>query len=540
MVRRIGLAGSGRALDEEVARVEVLNEFALGGEVRGLDGGAGSATDDARRRSRKDVAQRRIATVVGKHRFGDACERLSLSVGAVRTSGDQRLRQGHLIEARAAAQLQGSGLFIERDDLACRLLCRGVAHLVANAELVLLRRERQRVDRRLLALHRSADRHQSGNGLRVLEQLLLRHLLAAHEEPPPYRPVLAAVVLEKLAGQPLRRPGLLVVDEPTTQFSTRPRVLGVVAPGLTGLAPRRILAMLPDQPVTKRKRGQAIVLVVGGDRREQRPVAFAHVLLVGEHRADAAAHLRPPHVRHKRLDVLQRVARDTGAEALPHDRVQVDEHAAAQEIVHLVLACRIRPHQLLDRGVLVVAIVVDVHARIPGQALVHEIDERLEHRALATSVVRPDRPVRPRARVVQQEPEQEVQAPGRFPERIAFDVEDDVAGGRPRQQRETFARLVGQRVPVELARRATQMLQRRLVAHRFERLRRHAGNRRRRRCRGKRRERRDARVLQRHDVRAARAGDEHQAVLGPPPVAAHAMEFAELAVLARIGLDLRL
>jgi hypothetical protein len=135
----------------------------------------------------------------------------------------------------------------------------------------------------------------------------------------------------------------------------------------------------------------------------------------------------------RRLDFLQRITVDTGAKTLPHDRVKIDEHAAAQQLIDFVLARRVRAHQLLDRCVLVGAVMVDMHAGIGGEPRVHEIDELLEYSPLAVAVVRPHRLVLPVTAVAKQYSEQEMQTARRFPERITFDIKNDVGLGRARQ-----------------------------------------------------------------------------------------------------------
>ncbi len=62
------LAGSRRALDEEVARVQPRHERALGGEIDRLHRAAGCAAANARGLSLEDVAQRGVAAVVGEDR----------------------------------------------------------------------------------------------------------------------------------------------------------------------------------------------------------------------------------------------------------------------------------------------------------------------------------------------------------------------------------------------------------------------------------------------------------------------------------------
>ena len=64
----------------------------------------------------------------------------------------------------------------------------------------------------------------------------------------------------------------------------------------------------------------------------------------------------------ERLQSLDGVALDRGAQPLPDHAVEVDEDAAAQQLVDLVLAGRVAGHHALDGGGLVGAVVVDVEA----------------------------------------------------------------------------------------------------------------------------------------------------------------------------------
>ena len=188
-----------------------------------------------------------------------------------------------------------------------------------------------------------------------------------------------------------------------------------------------------DEPVAERERGTAVVLVVCRDGIQQRLVARAHPILVGEHGTHTAAHIGTPIVRNERLNLFQRIALDAGAKALPHDRKQINEHGPAQQFVHRVFARRVRPHQLLERRILVGAIVIHVHSGVGRETFMDQIDEDLQHPTFADAIVRPHRSILPNGAVAEQDAEQKVQTSCRLPERIAFDVEDHVAWRGPRQ-----------------------------------------------------------------------------------------------------------
>ena len=69
----------------------------------------------------------------------------------------------------------------------------------------------------------------------------------------------------------------------------------------------------------------------------------------------------------ERLELFDRVALDAGSQRLSEHRVEVDEAFGAQQPIELVTARRVAAHQLLQRGRLVMAEVIDVQARIGGR-----------------------------------------------------------------------------------------------------------------------------------------------------------------------------
>ena len=141
----------------------------------------------------------------------------------------------------------------------------------------------------------------------------------------------------------------------------------------------------------------------------------------------------------QRLELLQRVRAAAHAQAAAHRRVQVDQDPVAQQLVDRVLTDTVPAREPQQGRPLVRGVVVDVHARVRGAALLdvrQEVDERL---LLLRAVVRPERPERA---VGLDHPEQVLQTPvrGRVggdrvvgPERVALEVEEDVAGVRHRQ-----------------------------------------------------------------------------------------------------------
>ena len=80
--------------------------------------------------------------------------------------------------------------------------------------------------------------------------------------------------------------------------------------------------------------------------------------------------------------------------------------------------------EALERRGLVGGVVVDVHVRVRGEALVEEADDALERDPLLVAVVRPDRGEAP---VRVGDPVQVLEPAAGLPERIALDVVEEVA-----------------------------------------------------------------------------------------------------------------
>ena len=172
-------------------------------------------------------------------------------------------------------------------------------------------------------------------------------------------------------------------------------------------------------------------------RVEARLVAVVEPALELDHGLVARADLGLPR-EEQLLDVLQRVRLDPGAHALPHDLEQVDEHLAAEQLVDLLLARRVRAHQPRQRRRLVGGVVVDVHVRERAPALGDEVDELLERGLLAVAdrTPRTARYVVRSVRLPPQHPEEKLEPRGRVEERVALHVEEQVARRRRRQQPE--------------------------------------------------------------------------------------------------------
>ncbi len=216
------LPGAGRPLDEEVPPLDAIDELLHLVELGDLH-----ALAVERRLAPQDALERRVAPVAVAHRAAEPHQRRALVLRVPRPAGNQRLRQRLPLELRPAPELQPTGDVVELDERPRALASPRVDDLVAGIELVLLGRERERVDERLLARLRllpvplePADR------LRVLDQLRARLLLPL-EERPPDRLRLAPVVLEqrapRAAPSPRRARAAPRAAPPARRAPPRPR-----------------------------------------------------------------------------------------------------------------------------------------------------------------------------------------------------------------------------------------------------------------------------------------------------------------------------
>jgi hypothetical protein len=182
---------------------------------------------------------------------------------------------------------------------------------------------------------------------------------------PPFGLGLAAVPVEELGEDPA---GVLLVralggvdrDAGGQRLDADPRLLELggqllgrlAGPGLraTELDLEGRLRLLAEalQPGAQLPDRDAVVAVVGGEVLENAGVAALHPPLVldeGEARPGLGP-LPPGHV--ELLDLLERVRLLGHPHAVADDPVEVDEHAAAEEAVHLLLARGVATHEALD------------------------------------------------------------------------------------------------------------------------------------------------------------------------------------------------
>ena len=193
-----------------------------------------------------------------------------------------------------------------------------------------------------------------------------------------------------------------------------------------------------QQPISEFAGGRAVVVVVVLDLLEYgrrlvdlavaTQLAVARVL--GDRvgcRGDIAGTQLRTHVQRFQGFQAERLA--TGPNALAHNRIQVDQCAAAQQVVDVVFPDAVATGQTQQRRLLVGGVVVDVHIGKPLAPLGHqrqEVDQRL---ALIGAVMRPQRMEGARLSAFEN-PEQILQAPVDAvsrPERVALEVEEQIA-----------------------------------------------------------------------------------------------------------------
>ena len=137
------------------------------------------------------------------------------------------------------------------------------------------------------------------------------------------------------------------------------------------------------EPVPQPRGAHHVVAVVALDPFEvirARPLALAQLepLLEGDDARGRVAEVDVPHEPVERLELLDPVALDRGANAWRDDPVEVDHGPAAEQAVDLVLAGGVTAHQPLQGRRLVRREVVDVrsgYCHEPGHEEVHDLLE---------------------------------------------------------------------------------------------------------------------------------------------------------------------
>ncbi len=218
--------------------------------------------------------------------------------------------------------------------------------------------------------------------------------------------------------------------------------------------------------------------------------------------------------------------------------MQVDEHAPAQQPVHLFLAGGVAAHQTLDGGRFVCGVVIDVELRMLRPTRHEPVDEDLERAPLGLRV---ERPVRLVAAVAVRGAEEVLEAAVRS-ERVPFDVEEDVAGRGRRQGGEPLVRLDRREQLADApALPARLILDPRLLADTGQRGaadtvdRRHHGQ-----AQGAETDhRRHVPLDEPAPLTAGDAGDERQMVVGPAPIRTGSAPVADRTVLNGLRVGLR-
>ena len=201
------------------------------------------------------------------------------------------------------------------------------------------------------------------------------------------------------------------------------------------------------------------------------PSSRLEPLLEEDDRLVPARDLGRAHEPVQLLDLLDRVARDAGPQRLLDDAVEVDEQLLPQPVVDLALARRVLAHEPPERGSLVRRVVVDVQVGVDAAARLDPVDEALERGLLAVAVEAPDDLVARLAAVAVAPAEEVLEPARRLVERVALEVEPDVALGRRRKRAEAAVLLVREELDAPLARAREVELERGLRADALERLR---------------------------------------------------------------------
>ena len=209
------------------------------------------------------------------------------------------------------------------------------------------------------------------------------------------------------------------------------------------------------QPVPQPSRRNAVVPVVALDLREQIVALLSLAQLEPSLELDDARPCVPqidlPLEAVERFEPLDRVALDGRTDSLPHRAIEIDEDAAPQQPIHILLASAVAACEPLDRRRLVRGVVIDVQVRIGSQPIRDQVDERLERGALSCRGDRSafDRPEGMKRRLaVRFNPpgldhaEEIVDAVDlvRAEERVTLDIEEEIAGRRFREHQQAIVR----------------------------------------------------------------------------------------------------
>ena len=384
-----------------------------------------------------------------------------------------------------AVERDGTGEVVELGDGPDRRLGPRIVDPAALFHRVVLGREPEALESRASAagLAEVGVEREHPDRIALVDEVRVGHA-AELVVVPPERLVLAAVPAHELREEPRRalllgrrRGGEVEAVETARQGRHRVGHPRGPARGLGRLGrlrlgrrsrdrdPEPLPEALPAQlqPVAQAPRAQDVVAVVARDLAED---LVTHEAVGGRTEAqphleldDAAARVLEGHLPVKaveRLETLDRVALDAGPDALAHDAIEIDEHPAPEEPVHLLLARGVALGQASERGLLVRRVVVHVQGRVGVQAPDHEVDRLLEGGLLrgegdeAVGVEAPEgmelrrrrprtagRPPRVALRGGRVEDAEQVVDPVVERERIALEVEEQVVRRRLREDQES-------------------------------------------------------------------------------------------------------
>ena len=529
---RVGFSGARRTLHEEIALVEQADEVRelLRRRRAVVERRALGTVDEARRVGTQQVARGAKArrTIVTREFAREAHERILLRLGVHRTAGAERARQGPSVELCRLLEHERTGGIVDRHELARRLIRPnlGIEH-VARFEFVFLRWKLQRETARAVEQIGLPRRHfDCSDRFGILDQIFGR--LAAIEpveERPPGGPRLAFMICEQLRGEPARafvfvRRFRIDAERELRGDAVEFRV-GFHRLRFDRAAPRNLrveerggFPLALDEPAVEVERGITILAIVLNDLRECGRVARFQEALVHHDRGHRARDLVAARPAIELLDLLERVALERRAQPLPHDVEEIDEHAFAQQHVDVGFARAVFGREPAQRRGFIGRVVVNVQVRPLRPPREDEIDQRLERAFLAGAIVAVERDEATFARFVDGGDAEEILERTAFVERVALDVEIEIARIGLRESREPATLLGPQQLVARDAVGARFHLKRCLRARLRERPRLELRRTRRVRRLRERRDRHDARLVQLDRLAATDAGHQTQVIVG--------------------------
>ena len=356
-----GLAGAGRALDEQVAVLQVghRGDHLIDGRgVGSHDRGAGLAALQLRWILAQQGTDCMVGVRIFRKRLGEARDGVAQRVGFNRLGRSQReLRWAFQCQLRRL-DMQAPPILVHLHEGDRRKRIHALA-LRALAGLELLLRILADPDgkRILPRAGNHLDHRQPADALDVIDELLPGHVLAG-EDLPPRRLVATTMEIQELHGHlaqmMLRIPGAAVLRHvpqqagdqgfpllqplPARQSLWISAIVDFIRRGIRVLPPCMILRPDANQPLMQLRRRFAIILVVPFDGLQQRGIAALPPFLISHDARSSVLHIPFPPRPVERLDLLDGVARGGGNQRLRHHAIEIDEPVLAQQPVHRVFA----------------------------------------------------------------------------------------------------------------------------------------------------------------------------------------------------------